>query len=354
MILKLLLSILVLFIIPELLGLLICRFIKKEKNDIIFAFVVGYLMEFAICQILAVPMILYEVSFKILLNSYIVIISILSVLSFFINIIRIKDITNNFIKSLKETPKFLALITLILIGIQVYGFIGYAHIDDDDAIYVGTATTILQTDTLYKYSANTGAENGEQLHLRYRLGPFPVYTAIISKMIRIHPAIVAHLVFPCIFVPIVYMIYGLIGNELFKKDKKQTLLFLIILNFLFIWGNYSARTNFTFLLFRIWQGKAVLANIIIPVIWLLLLKAEDNDFKFINFLLLFIANLAGDFTTTMGIALVPITVMVVAFVLEIYKFNFRNGILKTIKNLSLCLASCIPSIVYGITYFVKG
>ena len=56
----------------------------------------------------------------------------------------------------------------------------------------------------------------------------------------------------------------------------------------------------------------------------------------------------------MGIALVPITVMVVAFALEISKFKFKNGILKTIKNLSLCLVSCVPSIVYGITYFVKG
>lgn len=354
MILKFLLSVLVLFIIPELIGLFICRFIKKEKNNIIFSFVLGYLIEFAIAQVLSVPMILYGVSFSVLLNTYIVIISVLSLLSFFINIIRIKDIINNSIKSLKQIPKFLALITLILVGIQVYAFACYAHIDDDDAIYVGTATTILETDTLYKYSANTGSENGEQLHLRYRLGPFPIYTAIISKMIHIHPAIVAHFVFPCIFVPIVYMIYGLIGNELFKKDKKQVFLFLIILNFLFIWGNYSARTNFTFLLFRIWQGKAVLANIIIPVTWLLLLKAEDNDFKFVNFLLLFIVNLAGDFTTTMGIALVPITVMVVGFVLEMSKFSFKNGILKPIKNLGICLASCIPSIVYGITYFVKG
>lgn len=354
MILKILLSILVLFIIPELLGLLICRFIKKEKNNIIFAFVIGYLLEFAIGQILAVPMILYEVSFSALFNTYVIIISVLSIISFLINIIRIKEIIKNIIQGIKETPKFLALITVILVGIQVYAFIGYAHIDDDDAIYVGTSTTILETDTLYKYSANTGSENGEQLHLRYRLGPFPVYTAIISKMINIHPAIVAHLVFPCIFVPIVYMIYGLIGDELFKKDKKQIFQFLIILNFVFIWGNYSARTNFTFLLFRIWQGKAVLANIIIPTAWLLLLKVEDNKFKLANFLLLFILNLAGTFTTTMGIALVPITVMVISFVLEMSRFNFKNGILKTIKNLGICLLSCMPSIVYGITYFVKG
>ena len=101
MILKILLSILVLFIIPELLGLLICRFIKKEKNNIIFAFVIGYLLEFAIGQILAVPMILYEVSFSVLFNTYVIIISVLSIISFLINVIRIKEIIKNIIQGIK-------------------------------------------------------------------------------------------------------------------------------------------------------------------------------------------------------------------------------------------------------------
>ncbi len=352
---RILMLILMLFIMPELLGLLILRFTRKEKNNIILAFVIGYLMEFAIGQILTVPMIFYDVSFMNLFKVYMTIIIVLSAISLVINSLRVKELFISIIDYIKKVPKLLSLATIILIILQVYAFIGYAHIDDDDAFYVATATTSVQTNTLFKYSATTGSESGEQNILRYRLGPFPIYSAILAQATSIHPATISHVIMPITLVPITYMIYGLIADSVFKKDKKNTFLFLIILNVLFIWGNYSVRNNFTFLLFRIWQGKAILANIIIPAIWLLVIKAEENEFKLIDFILLLILNFAGCFTTTMGIALAPITTMLTIFILEISKINFKNlkefKIFKSIKNLSLCLISCLPSIVYGLIYF---
>lgn len=351
-ILKILISILVLYIIPELIGLLIVRFTKNDKNNLILAYVIGYLIEFAIAQTLTVPMILFELSFITLLKSYVIIITTLSIISFFINILRKKEIFENFFKVVNETPKILTLSVIILVGIQLYGFIEYTHLDDDDSFYVGTATTTIETNSLFKYSGTTGSEEGEQFALRYRLGPFPIYSAIISKLINIHPAIVSHVVLPCIFVPIVYLIYLLIANELFKKDKKSSMLFLLILNIIFLWGGYSGRNNFTFLFFRIWQGKSVLANIIIPLTWLFLIKAEENEFKFIDFLLLFTLNLGGTFTTTMGIALPPITIMVLWFSYEIYKITSKEfKVSKALKSMGICLASCLPCIICGFLHF---
>lgn len=351
-VLKMIISILVLLIIPELIGLLILRFTKEDKNNLIFAFVLGYLIEFAIAQILTVPMILFEVPFSILLITYTSILGVLSIISFIINIIRIKEILEYTLKTIKELPKLLTILVIIIIGIQLYGFIAYTHLDDDDSFYVGTATTTIETNSLFKYSGSTGLEEGEQFALRYRLGPFPVYAAIVSKLINIHPTIVSHVVFPCIFVPIVYFIYLLLANELFKKDKKQVMLFLLILNIIFIWGGYSGRTNFAFFFFRIWQGKAVLANIIIPMAWFLMIRAEKNGFKFIDFLLFLILNFAGTFTTTMGIALTPIVIMVLWFLYEIYaiiskEFKFS----KSLKNMCVCLGSCIPCIICGFLHF---
>ncbi len=351
-ILKMLMSLLILFIIPELVGLLVLRFTKNDKNNLIYAFIIGYLIEFAIGQILIVPMILYEVSFTILLKIYSIIMLILAVISLLINFVRIKEFFQNVMQSVKELPKLLTLLVIMLVGIQLYGFLVYTHIDDDDAFYIGTATTTVETDSLYKYSGTTGADDGEQFLLRYRLGPFPIYSAIISKLINIQPAIVSHTILPFIFVPIVYFIYFLIANELFKKDINSSLLFLLILNIVFIWGGYSGRTNFAFLFFRIWQGKSILANIIIPATWLIMIKAEENGFKFIDFLLLLILNFAGTFTTTLGAALPPIIIMVLWFSYEIYKIlskQFKLG--KGIKSMVICLLSSIPSIVCGIFHF---
>ena len=56
----------------------------------------------------------------------------------------------------------------------------------------------------------------------------------------------------------------------------------ILLSIINIFGNYSIRTNFTFLLFRIWQGKAILANIMLPSIWLMIWNYIDNIRKWLT------------------------------------------------------------------------
>lgn len=352
------LALVIFLIIPTLLGFLITRFLKEYESNVFLAIVLGYLSEFAICQILAIPMIYAKATLTTMLIVYLIITSFLSLVSIILNIKNVKEIIDENIKNIKKFPIGLAIITIVFIGIQIYGFIGYAHIDDDDAFYVGTATVAVQTDTLYRYSATTGEEqSGDHLSSRYRLAPFPVFTALVSKILEIHPAIIAHTVLPVIFIPIVYIIYGLIANELFKSDKKNVFLFLIIMSILHIWGNYSIRTNFTFLLFRIWQGKSVLANMIIPAIILFFIMAEKYEFKFVNCLILLITILAGNFTTTMGIGLTPIVLMLLSVTYEIFKINYKdiknNNYKLHFKNVCKCFICCIPSIIYGIAYFVK-
>lgn len=373
MIVKGIFAFLFLILIPELLGLMITKYLDKEKNNLIIAFISGYLIELAICQLITVPLIFIEAKFTTVLYIYILINIILSIISIILNIKRFKELLINLLESLKKIPKLLTLMVIILIGIQSYGLVGYMHIDDDDAFYVGSAVTAVQTNSIYKYSPTTGGESGEHLDLRYRLGPFPIYYAIMAEIINIHPTIFAHTILPIIFIPLAYLILGALGNYFFKNNKEQVMWFLIIISFLTMWGNYSVRNNFTFLLFRIWQGKSVLSNIIIPSVWLMYLLGKENGFKLINYITLFILILAGCLTTTMGIALPTITLMLIAIADEISKINFKEVNNKTnplrrkkekinineyidIKTcfLSLlkCFICCMPAIIYGLIYFI--
>ena len=353
-----LMILLILLIIPELVGLFILRFFKKENTNIILAFIVGYLTEFAVCQLIAVPYIYLEKTLTELIKVLTIIFGSISVLSIAINLTNIKNIIISCFNYIKKMPKILSLLVVILIGLQVYSFVGYMHIDDDDAFYVGTATVAVQTDSLFKYSATTGEENLENQLSRYRLGPFPIFLAVISKLVDTHPAIVAHVMLPIVFVPLVYMIYGLIGKELFKEDEKKVFYFLLVMSIVNLWGNYSIRNNFSFFLLRIWQGKAVLANVILPAIILLFMKLEENNYQFKYCLLVFITVLAGVLTTTMGIALPPLELMLLAIVYELSKTRFKKGdenkqsIGKTIINVFKCLICCLPSIAYGIAYLI--
>ncbi len=351
-----LIAVIIFLIIPIFLGLLILRFLEKEKNNVLFAFVIGYIVEFAVCELISLPMIFMEKSYNTLLCVYAAIILLLTLISFILNLKNIKELIKVNFKRLKKFPKLLSLLCILIIGFQIYQYVFYTHVDDDDAFYVGTATTSIQTNSLYKYSSTTGAEKGEQHLMRYRLGPFPLYLAIVSSVINIHPAIVAHVVFPVIFVLVVYTIYYLIGNTLFKGNQKSSLLLVLLISVLQIWGCYSVRTSEAFFLFRIWQGKALLAAMILPLTWLIFFKANENNFNFITCFLLFLTVLAANLLTTMGIGIPPITLMALALAYEISRINFKNlkenDYLLTIKNLFKVLVCCIPSIVCGLVYIL--
>lgn len=353
MIIKALVALLALFIVPELLGMLVLRFWKEQKNNIILAFVLGYIIEFAIGQLVSIPLIFKEGSLTELVNIYVSIIGVLAIVSFIINIWRIFEVLKELISNIKKMPILLSLFMVILIGMQLLVFVKYGYINDDDAYYVATATTSVQTDTLFKYSAMTGTDQkNEQYLMRYRLGPFPVYYAIMSKVLDIHPAIVAHFILPLILVPVVYMIYWLFARDFFKEDKKSAVLFMIFICFLHIFSYYSGKNNFILVLLRIWQGKSVLASIIIPTIILLFIYGEKYNLKFINSVALFVTILAGNFTTTMSIAMAPACLMLLAAIYEFVKLiSKQTKFTKALGVFVKSLICCAPSLIYGLIYF---
>ena len=230
MILKGLITLIIFVIAPFLLGVLVTNFLEKEKNNLLFAILIGYLVEFAICELISVPMIFLGRSFNFLFVTYILIIGILMIASIIVNRNNFKEMFFTIVKNLKNVPKLLSIICIILVVFQIYMFVVYTHIDDDDAFYIGSITTTLQTNTLYKYSPTTGATSGEHMDLRYKLAPFPLFMAIVSKLINMHPDIVSHIIFPIFMLPVIYSMYYLLAKEFFNEDIKSSLIFVIIIN----------------------------------------------------------------------------------------------------------------------------
>ncbi len=329
----------VLIIVPLMLGLLVTKF-RKEKKNLLGAWLFGYLLEFAILQLLAIPMIFLKVKFTTLFYSWTGIIVALVGISLILNCRKwnLKSLS----KYIPQKPDIMTILAVFLIGIQILISVVYTHIDEDDAFYVATANVTITENSMYCVAAEDGAEY-MGFPTRYVLSPFPLYTAIIASILTIHPTIVAHTIFPPIFIAIAYSVYWLIGLRLWEKDKKSASVFLCFLSILYIWGNFSIFTNFSFLLFRIWQGKAMLANVILPSIWLLFLDCVEES-KIGNWVTLLISMLASCFISSMGIALAPITLGGLALV-----FSIREKKIDYLLKSAVCV---IPNIVYGILYLV--
>ncbi len=353
------LAIVLLFIFPTIIGGIIkYYFIKNKGNEpfvssLTFSFVFGYLAEFALFQIIGVPLILLGASFTVMVWCFVIWNIILSLYSIYINYLKdrrnssIKKDFSKWMENIKvslsnKTTLILAIVSAILIGFQIYIPTVCMHEDDDDIFYVGTAVTSIYENTMFKVNPRTGEEQG--FEWKYVLGPFPLYNAVISKLIHIHPTITAHTILPSVFILLCYGVYYLIGKKLFKNDENSVLLFMIFMSFLNLFGNYSIRTSSTFLMFRIWQGKAMLANYIIPIFWLLWMLQEDNESRFSYFLYV-MAILAGMFTTSMGNVFPPMILGILAFIRLVKERDFKR-FMKTV----LC---CIPIGLYCSIYVIN-
>lgn len=340
MILKLVLCLLVLCISPILLGLLMTKFMK-EKNNLLWAFVLGYLVQFASFQVIYLPCYFAGCSLKTLIYIWSSIIIILMILSIRLNAKRLREILNSNIMILRKMPKMI-LIYFILLAIQIYFPVMYMqHIDPDDAFYLGTTNTTIEDNSLFKINTYTG-EPYQKTPYSYALSGLVIYCAAISELVNIHPTILFHTFWPAIAIILESCVYALIGNKLFKRDKEKLTYFLIFLAITYMFGFISTSTNFSFFAYRSWQGKALVANFIIPAVWLSYLYCMENEKKFIYWFIFLLLMISSCFVTEMGVFLVPIEVGVLSIISLVQERKIKT-FLKTI----IC---CLPQIIIGCIY----
>lgn len=169
-------------------------------------------------------------------------------------------------------------IAAALLIIQLVLVIYLAYEEGDDAYYVAIVTSSRFSDKLYTIYPYTGFTTG--LTVRYAMAPFPVWIALLARISGLSGAATAHVVMPLLIIPMAYGIYYLIGKKLLKDisgEKSWYLPFyMILVELLVIFGGYSTYSRENFLLVRAGQGKAVLANIIIPILLYLLMLVFEK------------------------------------------------------------------------------
>ena len=338
--LELLLILLWLLIFPFIIGILITNQILKEKcTDLLLTYVCGFICMLAVFYILVMPLLFFNIPLHILVICWSTVMLILCVCSLILNRKVLKHIFRIDFTQFRKNCLLSILIIILVLG-QAFVLVRYMHEDADDAFYVANATTSVATDTIFRYDPYTG-ELFNTYMSRYVFSPFPIFIALISKLIIIHPTIVAHTVLPAIFIPLSYIILALIGKKLFPQKTEAVMYFLLFLCVLNVFGNVSIYTNSSFLLFRIWQGKAVLANIVIPCIAYFSYRAMSDKSGKGEWLVLFGCVFSACLASSMGIVLAPIILVCLGLI-----FAVRNKHIQTFVYSILC---CTPCIICGVT-----
>lgn len=348
-----------LLVVPCLAGAFYFRREKRSCSEYLLA---GYTLLFAITELLSLTMIFTKQPLHLLTVTYGVIAGILAICGIYSIYGKIKvkkdktaDTAGNFrtqegwlfrLKSFlgkNEISGELA-VAAVLILVQLVVVMIYAHMDEDDAFYVGTATTAVETDSLYAVNPYTGAVYKE-LPSRYILSPFPAFLAVISRLCGgLHPAIVAHTVFPAVFVLMAYLVLFQYSRVFFKGKIREQGIFMILCAVILWFCGYSVYNSEIFTMGRIWQGKAVLAGVFLPFLFLLCMEIFMQEKPGYPWSLAFLANGACCLFSSMGIMLAPL-MMGVFVLLSLVKF--RNG-----RRFVKSVVCCLPSLILGVVYIL--
>ncbi len=345
---------------------------KKDKTESPgFLFGVGYVLMWAVFQLIAVPFVLRAGRFRQVELFFEAVSLTLAIAGGFLFLLHLKQgLWREIVLRGREVVSGLksrtGLSRLFLWGIFLAGLLfqmlqayRLAYADGDDAYYIPISTAANLGGGMYAIDSYTGAPT--TLDLRHGLAPFPIWVSFIAAKCGVNAAVAAHSLMPLVLIPVTYVLYLEIGRMLCGNvtisnkghaDPKTLLpVFMILVSLLQIFGNYSIYPASTFLLTRTRQGKAALGNVILPFLLLLLYRMaeevkEQGRAGARDVLWLMGSVTAGCLCSTMAGFLCGLLVMltvVLVFILYRKPYILWQGLL-----------GCVPGIVYALLYLRAG
>ena len=176
----------------------------------------------------------------------------------------------------KETIVYWGIFFVIM-AFQMVMAVFMSSFDGDDSYYVVESLLAQQADVMNTINPYIGISTS--LDIRHALAVITMWIAFLAKESGIHATVLSHTIMPLFIIPFVYLIYVQIGRILFRSRQNIIPVFMIIVSFLMMFGNISIYTPATFFLMRTWQGKAIVANVVFPMIfWMFFWILEDVKF----------------------------------------------------------------------------
>ena len=330
---------LILICVPWVLGTAFFQIVHM-KATIKMEYVFGWLVILAFFEVVTVPLAFAEKSLTEVTWIYTVTIMFLCI-CYVGRCIRKKKKIWQFSMNISDINIYAALASITFL-LQIVAAVFFVHMDADDAYYIGTANTSLSTDTLFLFEPDTGYAS-YAVNTRYAFSAIMVFWSYLSKITGIHPLIIAHTIIPIVFISISYILWWEVGKCLLK-GKEQRWIFFLLINVINVFGNTSVYTQSSFLLFRIWQGKALLPNIILPSFLYFFLKLYGNNCLKRQWLTILITVLAACCCSSM---VVPLGAMVIGTGTCILVLAKRDW-----KIFLYGLLCCIPCLIIGICYLI--
>ncbi len=340
------LVVVLLFIFPYILGAPL-SFRQKLKHEHAYALCVGLFIELALFQFPAMFFVVTYGNFQTLKTIYSIMLLLTITTSVFYLITHRREIPVLSMKKMawNETLYLFAFVCVATLQIIRCVTNDITYMSYDDAGYVAIATDALSENGIGTINAYTGEYIGYSS--KYAISSWLYFPAYISSITGISVPIVVHTVLRVFLTIFSYISCWCLAGELFGKNKEGQLIFILLVSVLY-WFGYHSHYSITFrMLGPNYQGKAVVATVMMPLLYALLIHSFDEEYKKINGIGILILSVASGALTLWGTGVFIITILL-AIVIFVIKRNWKW---KKIRY--LCYGCIIPAVYCFFFFFIR-
>ena len=320
-------------------GLNLVREREAGFSDALRSWIFGQILLFGVLQLMAVPMILLRLKFDVLFWSYLCV----AVMLFGIGLWRLgrgKTRIKMQKPQLNPLASVILVVTALLVLYQAGSFFFGMHLDEDDARWLAQANDALTYGDMLTRNFDTGEYLGFFQAVKDVSSPWPMMWAIAGRLLRVRPSVFAHTVYAPIEVLLMYGVYWLIGRELFDRIEARSVFIASVASVNLFFGG-TVYTQSAFSLIRIWQGKATVAAVILPLLIYLMICVGKRD-RLEDWVKLIVVDAAACLMSGMGVSLAAIVIVVLGAYIVLAFARFRR--------LPMLLLSVMPSAMSFLVY----
>lgn len=329
-------------------GVLLKKIINSNNIKLGTTILYGFILTFAIFETVNIPFILIgKNTTKVVYLIFLMLNLLYVILSY---LIKPKIKKYNFIQNVKVIkPKInvetiFYVLTIIIIIFQIINSSMLFKQDADDSFYISWANEAKELDSMYDKYPNTGLE-GTSFDYKYLLNTWEMYGGFTARMFNMNTPTLFHTAYQIIYIIISYIAYYLVLKKVL--NNKNTSIALFILTIIFLFSGVSVRFKGMFLLGRIYQGKSILLNIIIPFVMYEFLNYPKIQKE--NYIVLI-------FTYISAISFNPITIWLLSLVYGIFLLTMliKRNFKVFCKSLITLLPIIFISAIYILIILTKG
>ena len=330
-------------IFSYMLGDLFLQLSNRQEQSVSYRILIGFFCYFFLFQIVALPLKMTLQPLSLLTKLWLFVL--VSIGALFL-IFRRKSLRNRaaYCKMLlsKHGWTLLILVFLVLFQLILVNYNGETYALWDQSYYIGDVSSSVYTNSISQYDPYTGALL-KKLNVEYLLETYQNHSAVLCQLFGLPALIETRTAEASLMVLMANLVSYQFGLHFFANNRKKAAFLVFFLSWLNLFS-FNLFTSAEFLFFRAFEGKTILACIILPMVFLLFLKISRDHEKNSHWIELFLVVFSSFGLNMSCIYMLPFELSICLLPLGFTKKSFSIWI-----RYGICL---LPCVLYGAAYLV--